>query len=70
MANETLDGLKNELLSNNGTYLARYADDFVVLGKTKKSVKDSLITIKRFLTKRGLEIHPEKTKMARMDLIF
>jgi RNA-directed DNA polymerase len=67
MANETLDGLENELLTSNGTYLARYADDFVVLGKTKKSVKDSLITVKNFLTIRGLEVHPDKTKIVHIN---
>lgn len=67
MANETLDGLENELSKSNGTYLARYADDFVVLGNTKKSVKESLLTVKEFLTKRGLEVHPEKTKIVHIN---
>jgi RNA-directed DNA polymerase len=42
--------------------LVRYADDFVVLCKTKRDVDEAEGRVKHVLTRLGLELHPEKTR--------
>jgi group II intron reverse transcriptase/maturase len=46
--------------------LVRYADDFVVMCKTKKSCEWAEQRVKTLFTRLGLELHPEKTR--RVDL--
>ena len=41
----------------------RYADDFVMLCKTKPEAEKALELVRTFLTEMGLEISPEKTKV-------
>jgi RNA-directed DNA polymerase len=41
----------------------RYADDFIVTAKDKKSLENVLIQIKQWLSERGLEISAEKTRI-------
>jgi RNA-directed DNA polymerase len=43
--------------------IIRYADDFVVTAKDSKSLEAILIQIKQWLSQRGLEISPEKTRV-------
>ena len=62
LANMSLNGLQEWL----GTeYLfVRYADDFLVLGKTKQALEeDALPKIREFLEPRGLRLNLEKTQM-------
>jgi len=42
--------------------LVRYADDFVVITKTKHACEQSEARIKSILARLGLELHPEKTR--------
>lgn len=42
--------------------LARYADDFVVMCKTKRDVDEAERRVKHVLTRLGLELHPGKTR--------
>ncbi len=42
--------------------LVRYADDFVVLCRTKKDCEQAEARIKVILKRLGLELHPEKTR--------
>ena len=42
--------------------LVRYADDFVVVCKTKRDVDEAERRVKHVLTRLGLELHPEKTR--------
>ena len=42
--------------------LARYADDFVVMCKTKRDVDEAERRVKHVLTRLGLELHPDKTR--------
>jgi RNA-directed DNA polymerase len=51
--------------AEHGT-LVRYADDFVVMCKTKKSCEWAEQRVKTLFTRLGLELHPEKTR--RVDL--
>jgi RNA-directed DNA polymerase len=62
LGNMTLDGLQGIL---EPTYrIARYADDFVVLGNTRKALEEeALPRISEFLKTRGLEINLQKTKI-------
>ena len=41
--------------------MIRYADDFIVLCKTREDAKEALNLLKPYLTERGLELSPEKT---------
>jgi len=43
--------------------LVRYADDFVVLCDTKVAVEEARQRVSAVLTRLGLELHPEKTRM-------
>jgi len=46
--------------------LVRYADDFVVVCKTKRDVDEAEHRVKHVLTRLGLELHPDKTR--KLDL--
>ena len=43
--------------------LIRYADDFVVMAPTESKAKEALRQIQFVMSKLGLELHPEKTRM-------
>lgn len=59
LANMALDGLQAILSKFN---YARYADDFVVLGKDAKVLEEvAKPAISAFLEERGLKLHPTKT---------
>jgi group II intron reverse transcriptase/maturase len=42
--------------------LVRYADDFVVLSKTKRDVDEAETRVKHVMARLGLELHPDKTR--------
>jgi group II intron reverse transcriptase/maturase len=48
--------------------LVRYADDFVVLCRTKRECEAAEARIREILTRLGLELHPGKTR--RVDLCY
>ena len=43
--------------------LIRYADDFVVISRTESQAKEALRQIEFVMSKLGLTLHPEKTRM-------
>ena len=47
--------------SEYGT-LVKYADDFVVMCKTKRACDEAEKRVKQILTRLGLELHPDKTR--------
>jgi group II intron reverse transcriptase/maturase len=57
-----LDQVWEDRCAHLGT-LVRYADDFVVLCDTKAQVEEARERVSRVLTRLGLELHPEKTRM-------
>jgi RNA-directed DNA polymerase len=75
LANWTLDGLEVELETHFGSKgnhkagrckvnLVRYADDFVITGSSKELLQMEVKPlVERFLSIRGLELSPEKTRM-------
>ncbi len=66
LSNMVLDGLEDILETD--FYVARYADDFVVLGESKTSLeKEAVKRIKRFLLPRGVSLNMEKTCIAEIS---
>jgi len=51
-------------LSGRGYKFVRYADDIVILVKTRLEAENALDFAKRVLAELGLEVSPEKTKIA------
>ena len=46
--------------------LVRYCDDFVVMTTTRKTCEQAERRVRVILTRLGLELHPEKTRMVRL----
>ena len=61
LANIALDRL-DRALDEQGYRFVRYADDFVVLGKTAAEVQKAHAFVQHFLATLGLELSAEKTK--------
>ena len=57
-----LDRVWEDRCAHLGT-LVRYADDFVVMCDTKAQVEEARRRVGLVLTRLGLELHPEKTRM-------
>ena len=56
-----LDKLWHRHSARLGT-LVRYADDLVVMCKTKRDCEDAERDVRKYLARLGLELHPEKTR--------
>ena len=57
-----LDRVWEDRCAQVGT-LVRYADDFVVMCDTKAAVEEARRRVAHVLTRLGLELHPEKTRL-------
>ena len=57
-----LDRVWEDRCAHLGT-MVRYADDFVALCDTKPQVEEARRRVSMLLTRLGLELHPEKTRM-------
>ncbi len=57
-----LDRVWEDRCAHLGT-LVRYADDFVVMCDTKHQVEEAHRCVRAVLTRLGLELHPEKTRV-------
>lgn len=71
LANIALDGLE-ELLEkqfpNSKVNFVRYADDFIITGKSKELLEDKVKPlVEDFLSKRGLQLSQEKTKITHIE---
>ena len=62
LANATLDHL-DWFLEENNLHFVRYADDLIVLCKTKTEAEKALDAVRAYLGEMKLEISPEKTKV-------
>ena len=62
LANIYLNPL-DHLMEDKGFNMIRYADDFVVLCKTKAEARKALKAINDWVKKAGLRLHPEKTRL-------
>lgn len=67
LMNIALHGMENNVVENltkrNEIKVVRYADDFVIFGKTLESVQKAKEIVKVFLKPIGLELSEEKTRI-------
>ena len=62
LANIYLDPL-DHLLAESGVEMVRYADDFVLLGRSEEEAKAALARVQTWIEANGLTLHPEKTRL-------
>src|SRR5665213_3154940 len=62
LANIALHGM-DLMGQEQGHELVRYADDFVILCSTKEEAETALEDVKSWVTKAGLKLHPDKTRI-------
>lgn len=76
LANMTLDGLEELLLTTFGrdthsrktVHMIRYADDFIITGRSKELLEDEVVPlVEGFLKTRGLELSKEKTRVTHIE---
>ena len=72
LANMTLDGLESAIKTvvpaGSKVNVIRYADDFIVTGKSKEVLQSNVIpALRRFLADRGLNLSGEKTRITRIE---
>jgi RNA-directed DNA polymerase len=72
LANMTLDGLEAAVKAvtprRTKVNVIRYADDFVITGKTKELLEETIKpAVEGFLKGRGLTLSPEKTRITRIE---
>ena len=60
LANIYLDPL-DKLMAGRGYRMVRYADDFVILCRTREAADAALAMVREWVTENGLTLHPEKT---------
>ena len=65
LANIALSGLQIQL--GKGFRYARYADDFVIMAKTKQAIEEIKPKVEEWLSQRGLKLNNEKTKIIHRD---
>ena len=54
----------DHLMAEKGYEMVRYADDFVVLCKSKQEAERALEEVRRWTVQAGLTLHPQKTRIA------
>jgi RNA-directed DNA polymerase len=62
LANLYLNPL-DHLLANAGLAMVRYADDFVILCRSREDAEQALATVQQWVEENGLLLHPTKTKI-------
>jgi RNA-directed DNA polymerase len=62
LANIYLDPLDHEM-ERQGTEMVRYADDFVILCRSKAEAEAALGQVQQWTGQAGLRLHPEKTRI-------
>ena len=72
LANMTLDGLEAAVKAvapyRTKVNVIRYADDFVITGKSKELLEETIKpAVERYLGERGLTLSPEKTRITRIE---
>ena len=66
LANIYLDDF-DEALQRGAFKLVRFADDFVVMGKSQAQAEAARVQAKALLNEMGLRLHPDKTQIASFD---
>jgi RNA-directed DNA polymerase len=62
LANVYLDPL-DHAMEKAGIEMIRYADDFIVLCRTRADAEEALCRIREWISEAGLTLHPEKTQI-------
>jgi RNA-directed DNA polymerase len=60
LANAYLNPLDHHM-AQNGFQMVRYADDFVILCRTREEAEAALAEVRQWVGDQGLTLHPEKT---------
>ena len=60
----------DRLFASSDVKLVRYADDFLILGRTRDRIISALSEVRQFLAEIGLELHPQKTQITNFDRGF
>jgi RNA-directed DNA polymerase len=53
----------DHLMEQTGYQMVRYADDFVILCKTRQEAQAALDLVRQWTAQAGLTLHPEKTRV-------
>lgn len=53
----------DHLMAGRGYEMVRYADDFVILCRTKEDAEAALAQVKQWTAQAGLTLHPDKTRL-------
>lgn len=62
LANLYLNPL-DHLLADSGLEMVRYADDFVILCRSREAAEAALLRVQTWVRENGLTLHPEKTRI-------
>ena len=57
----------DHLMEKAGKNMVRYADDFIIACKTREEAEFALEMLREWTESNGLELHPEKTRIAEMN---
>ena len=60
----------DNVMTNAGYKLTRFADDWVVVCKTRREAEEALNLAREILAKLGLQIHPDKTRITNIKWGF
>jgi RNA-directed DNA polymerase len=63
LANISLDPLDHQM-ARAGYEMVRYADDFVILCRTREEAERALSVVAKWTAQAGLTLHPDKTRIA------
>ncbi|EKV01088.1 RNA-directed DNA polymerase [Leptolyngbya sp. PCC 7375] len=69
LANVYLDDF-DEALQASRFKLVRFADDFVVMGRSQRQAEQAQAKVAELLTTMGLQLHPDKTQITNFDRGF
>ena len=69
LANIYLDEF-DRAFTDSDVRLVRYADDFLVLAKTKNRIKQAYVEVSQLLEAIALQLHPQKTRITNFDRGF
>ena len=67
LSNVYLDPLDHRM-AERGFQMVRYADDFVVLCRTRADAEAVLAVVRAWVADSGLTLHPEKTRIVEVDV--
>ena len=66
LANLYLNPL-DHLMARSGVEMVRYADDFVMLCRSREQAESALEAVRAWMEEAGLTLHPDKTRVVSMD---